>query len=126
MKRSIRLNEKLVEQAENARAKSKRSIASQLEYWAGIGQQVEQSTQPSSERINTLKEFNSSFIDLVQKSTSSGEFEKSLFGQHPHVFVKSKMGDGFVDKVFKDGTSITGRVVSGVFVELGKNKARKK
>ena len=117
MKRSIRLAEQLVSQAETEGTSSHRSIASQIEYWATIGRQVEADNKPSRERLNALEKFNTTFINHIQSSTSSGEFKETLFKKHPFVFIPSKMGPGYVDKVFADGTQITGRVVKGEFVE---------
>ena len=117
MKKTIRLDEKLIRLAEIAGAKYNRSVASQLEYWASIGRQVDEDRIQPSERLKALGDFNATFLNQVQECNASGDFEKDLFMIHPFLFVKSKMGLGYIDKVYSDGTIVTGRLVNGNFVE---------
>lgn len=118
MKRSIRLNERLLQDAELEGREKKRSIASQVEYWAGIGQTVERErNQPTTEDLKKLSEFNSEFLAQVEKGVSSGRFQKELM-KTGFGYEKSKLGPGFADKVFPDGTRITGKIVNGEFREL--------
>jgi len=117
MKRSIRLDETLIKNAETVGSGVKRSIASQVEYWAELGRAQEKINQPSRADLNTLKNFNSNFMDQIQRDVKSGNVRKENL-KTGYAFEKSKMGPGFVDKVFKDETRITGRVVNGEFVEV--------
>ena len=117
MKRSIRIDDDLVKKAEAKSAQVKRSVASQIEYWAEIGIAAESSSQVSKERLQELGEFSSSILNAIKQSVDSGNYRDELL-KSGFAYEKSKMGLGFVDKVFPDQTRITGRVVNGEFVEL--------
>lgn len=124
MKRSIRLDSELIKQAETIGSRSKRSIASQVEYWAGLGRALEKSQQPTKEQLSDLLSFNSTFIEKVGEEVGSGEFERNVL-QGGYAFEKSKMGSGYVDKVFQDGVRLTGRIIDGNFVEIPLNSTGK-
>lgn len=116
MKRSIRLNAKLLKTAESTGAQTKRSIASQIEYWAEIGRTVEASRQNTDGSMSELNDFNERFLKAIEQDTQSGRFKKDILATG-YVFEKSKMGPGFVDKVFKSGDRVTGKISNGEFVE---------
>jgi hypothetical protein len=124
MKRSIRLDEKLLKRAEQTGGTAKRSIASQVEYWAEIGESALKVQQASPEQLSELGNFNAGFMSNIKKNVDSGKFRKTML-ETGYAFEKSKMGAGFVDKVFQDETRVTGQVTNGVFVELkSKSKVR--
>lgn len=117
MKRSIRLDDNLIKRAEAKGGQLKRSIASQIEYWAEIGITAENSNKVSKERLNELSRFSANILDVIKQGVDSGEYRSELM-KSGFAFEKSKMGPGFVDKVFPDNSRITGRVVKGEFIEL--------
>jgi hypothetical protein len=122
MKRSIRLDEKLLEDAEKEGSGQMRSIASQVEYWASLGRAAVATSKPTTEDLNQLSKFNSNFMALIEKDVRSGEFRKELM-KTGYAYEKSKMGPGYVDKIYRDGTRVTGKVVAGEFVSIDSNSA---
>ena len=117
MKRSIRLDDNLIKRAEAKGGQLKRSIASQIEYWAEIGITAENSTEVPKERLQELSRFSANILDVIKQGVDSGEYRSELM-KSGFAYEKSKMGVGFVDKVFPNNARITGRVVNGEFIEL--------
>jgi hypothetical protein len=124
MKRSIRIDQALAKKAEAIKPQTKRSIAAQVEYWAEMGRVAEERNQPSSERIQALTNFNSNFIHQIQESVQSGEYRRGVL-ESGYAYEASKMGPGYVDKVFSDERRVTGQVVMGEFVELTQKQSRR-
>ena len=116
MKRSIRLDQKLLSDAEAAGGKFKRSMAAQVEYWATVGRHVVESNEPSKADREAFKKFNRVLMQQVQSGVDSGQYKEGLF-KKGYVFEASKQGPGYVDKVSPDGSRVTGQVVKGEFVE---------
>lgn len=119
MKRSIKLDESLINTAEKAGNKNKRSIASQIEYWAEIGRAAEMNNSPTKSQLEELGKFSADFMNDIKEDVESGKFKKFILNSG-YAFEKSLKGIGFVDKVYGDGRRVTGKIVKGEFVEIKK------
>jgi hypothetical protein len=129
MSQPVKLSDHLVLDARLIAAISDRSIAGQIEFWAGLGRAIEpllQGTrayalrqageqQPLSELLSTLNT-----ADGIQRVMQF--LEKQPF---PHYESVPK-SPALVIRIEEDGTRIKGRFVNGKFVALGRARRRSK
>jgi len=124
VKRSIRLSEDLIHEAEMAGDVTKRSIAGQIEYWAEIGRAFEVNNKPTVAELRELSDFNANFMKKISDDVKSGKSREENL-KHGYAFESSIMGPDFVDKVFRNGDRITGKVVNGKWTEVGTTRGSK-
>ena len=117
MKRSIRIDAILLKEAETVGKIEKRSMATQVEYWVQLGKAAEKLNQAPKRQIQNLKNFNKRIVTNVGVNIGSAVHRNSIM-KSGYAYEKSKLGAGFVDKVYANDERISGKVVNGKFVPV--------
>jgi hypothetical protein len=110
MKRSIKIDHALLEQVEVRGKASQRTAAAQTEYLIKLGLQIEESREASIQR------YERSLAAVLSRDFSS-RVRDHLYSMSEFTYVASLKGADYVDRLYLDGTRVTGKLSDNEFVE---------
>lgn len=125
MSQPVKLSDELVLEARVTSAHAKRSIASQIEFWAGLGRAVEVLLRsPEIAGLQKAAKAVSLSTALARPGTAAGDAQVAAFIQSrpfPH-YEPAPKAPGQLLRIDADGTRTIGRFVNRVFVATSASK----
>lgn len=121
MGQPVKLSDELVDDARAVVPYSQRSIAGQIEFWAGLGKSIEPLLRGDRSMLLRMSGAERSLSQAIAEvgTTTGRKRLEAYLNQRPYPRYKPVPGDpGLLRRIESDGSETVGRFVGRDFVEL--------